>query len=204
MKKNISWVDRVIILMCAVAMIALSITACAGSATPVNATLEPSPLNETRPTEPAVDYEAEYHNAVAEMEACQRDYQSQLDDLTLKLEQALEDASDLQEECDLVKTERDQALADCEEAQILMDDLIERCSTQYVVIFEVRRKVLFPSSEESLRISVSMTEEEFSQYREGSEVSQALPCLSIPSDSFNVDWSVVVADTYIAAVNVLD
>lgn len=193
LKNKITSPDRVVTLICVVVVIALSVTACARAAQPVSAAQE---------TVPAVDYETAYNDllvayneVVAESEANDAGYQSQIDELTLELEQEQENATRAQEERDLAQAERDQVLQQ-------MDALKEKYSVQHIVVFEVRRKVIFPASEECIRVTVPMTEEEYSRFQETSEVTQVLPCLSIPSDSFNVDWSVIVANTYISTKNI--
>lgn len=193
MKKYITSPDRVITLISVVVVIALFATACAGAAQPVSAAQE---------TTPVMDYEAAYNELLAdfdktveESKAIEIDYQNQIDELTSELKQEKENAAHAQEERDLAQAERDQALQN-------MNALREKYSVQYIVVFEMRRKVVFPASEECIRVTIPMTEEEYSRFQETSEVTQVLPCLSIPSDSFNVDWSVIVADTYISTLNI--
>lgn len=193
MKKNLISPDRVITLICVVIAIALSVTACAGAAQPVSAAQE---------TVPAVDYETAYNDLLtayndttARIEASEAGYQSRIDELTLALEQEKQNTAWAQEACDQAQAERDQTLEQ-------MEALKQKYSVQYIVMFEARRKIIFPASEEIVRITVPVTEEEYSRFLEGSEVNQVLPCLSVPSDGFNVDWSVTVADTYISTRNI--
>ena len=219
MKKYFDHLVKAAALMCVVAVIAFVIAVCAGSTQPANAVQETVPTmdyeaayndlllayNEIAADCDAeyttVDYEAAYHDLMLtynelslNYQIKEADYQRRIDELLLELEQEQLNTIQVEEERDLARTERDEAVQQ-------MDVLREKYSVQYIVVFEIRRKVGFPASEECLSVTIPMTQEEYSQFQESSEITHVIPCLSVPSDSFNVDWRVFVTNTYISTVS---
>lgn len=179
--RKIIWIMLIMMIMC-------STTGCA-MVQPVNAVQE---------TTPAEDYKNAYHELLEDYnallvehnellassgETVDPGFQSQIDALNQEL-------TGIRDELTRTQLERDTAMAEA-------DDLRRENGKKYVVELEVRRKVLFPASEECLRIKIPVSREEFSRFQKGSEVTQTLSQLSIPGDSINVDWTITVWDAYI-------